>query len=96
MSKSAAAKVDEAFGPDHWIAAVARSAEGGVLAAMGRHAEAEPMLKQGYEALRDNPSARPAYLRRARESLAAFYEASGRKDLALTYREEAPPAAPGS
>ncbi len=96
MAKSAAAKVDEAFGPDHWVAAVASSTEGSVLAAMGRHAEAEPLLKQGYEALRDNPSTRPAYLRRARESLVAFYEASGRKDLALAYREEAPAVAPGS
>jgi tetratricopeptide (TPR) repeat protein len=96
MAKSAAAKVDEAFGPEHWIAAVAGSTEGSVLAAMGRPAEAEPLLKQGYEALRDNPSARPAYLRRARESLVAFYEESGRKDLALTYRQEASAVAPGS
>jgi len=95
MAESAEAKVTEAFGTEHWIAAVGRSAHGAVLAAMGRFAEAEPLLKEGYEALRANPASRPVYVKRARESLVSLYEAWGRKDLALAYREEAP-AAPGT
>lgn len=96
MAESAEAKVTEAFGATHWVAAVGRSTHGAVLAASGQFAAAEPLLKEGYEALRANPASRPVYVKRARESLVSLYEAWGRKELAIAYREEAPPAGPGT
>mgnify|MGYP001164645990 CR=1 FL=1 len=96
MATSGTAKMKALYGDEDWIVTYGRCIQGSVLTAMGRFAEAEKLLKPGYESLAQGERAGPAYVRRARRDLVALYEKWGREDLALTYRQEAPTAAPGS
>ncbi|MGH9258363.1 MAG: tetratricopeptide repeat protein [Acidimicrobiales bacterium] len=63
---------------DHWLIADAESHLGGCLAALGRFAEAEPLVVGSYERLRAALSESDLRTRQARERLARFREATGR------------------
>jgi hypothetical protein len=80
-------KLVDAFGEDHWIAALGRSIEGGVLSALGRYEDAEPLLTQSYELLSTAPGARPMYVSASLERVIGLYEAWGKNSEAQIYRE---------
>ena len=70
--------------PDHdWRAAVPKSVRGAALTALGRYAEAEPLLLQGAGSIRDLPGRQARELALARERLAALYVAWGRPEKAV-------------
>jgi hypothetical protein len=60
---------------------------------VGKHEEAEPLLVQGYEGLKQRekdlpPEARDRVMAEALDRLAALHAASGRRDEADRYRAE--------
>ncbi len=74
------------FGEDYWRAAWARVLEGASLAALGNHAEAEPLLVEGYETM-SVAGGRKVQLETALGYIVDLYRALGRQELAETYEE---------
>jgi tetratricopeptide (TPR) repeat protein len=70
----------------HWRTAGATSAEGAALAGLGKLAEAEPLLLQGYAVLSEDGGAVPFLQESATRWLADFYRASGDADKEAQYR----------
>jgi ubiquitin-protein ligase len=78
--------------PDDWLTFNARSLLGGVLLARKKYAEAEPLLVQGHEGLKQRQAKLPRAARlrpaEALERLVKLYEATGRDEEAACYRKE--------
>jgi predicted Zn-dependent protease len=78
--------------PDDWSTFDARSQLGEALLGQKKHADAEPVLVQGYEGLKKReakvpPQYRAARLQEALERLVLFYDGTGKKDEAARWRE---------
>ena len=69
-----------------WVIALARAMVGNALLAQGRHAEAEPLLVEGYDRLRARFPNGLSYLTWTRGRLAVLYEATGRPERAAQLR----------
>jgi hypothetical protein len=80
----------QAYVNDHPRIAHATSLLGESLAAQGRHAEAEPLLVEGYEGLTAQRGAGHEQTQEARRRLADLYEAWGKPERAAAYRTEEP------
>jgi tetratricopeptide (TPR) repeat protein len=79
--------------PDDWRTFNTRSMLGGALVGQKKYAEAEPLLLQGYEGMKQREAAIPPEVRRIRliEALGRnvlLYDAWGRKDKAEAWREK--------
>jgi hypothetical protein len=73
--------------PESWLRWNAASMLGEALAGQGRHAEAEPLLLQGYERMEPPDEPIPRRRRReARERIVALYEAWGKPEAAARWR----------
>jgi tetratricopeptide (TPR) repeat protein len=72
---------------DHVLIATAMSQYGAALTQAARYEEAEPLLLEGYRRLRADTTAPEARLREARARLAHLYEAWGRPDESVSWRE---------
>src|SRR5439155_20309113 len=76
--------------PDDWITFHNRSLLGGALLAQKKPAEAEPLLLQGYEGLKQReakiPAASKVRVAEALERLVQLYEATGRPEEAAKWR----------
>jgi hypothetical protein len=66
--------------------ALAESHLGECLLTLGRHADAEPLLVSGYEALKAAKGVPPAELNRALDRLIKLYEAWGKPEKATEWR----------
>jgi len=76
-----------ARGDPSWQVGWARAILGRCLAGMGRQGEAEPLLVQGYDEIRDYPlPAAAKAIRHAREWIVELYEVTGRPDEAAKLR----------
>jgi serine/threonine-protein kinase len=76
-----------ALHPDgHPATAVFESQRGGALVALGRYAEAEPILLRSHEALVEGFGAEHSFVANARERLVALYEGMGRPEDAARWR----------
>ncbi len=71
---------------DHWLIPNTESNLGAALAGQRRFEEAEPLLVDAYETLRDHARASPARRRQALERVVALYEAWGKPDRAAEWR----------
>jgi hypothetical protein len=78
--------------PEDWTTFDAMSILGEALADQKKFAEAEPMLVSGYEGLKQHedtiPSQDKPHLKKALERLVKFYEAWGKPDKAMRWRQE--------
>jgi eukaryotic-like serine/threonine-protein kinase len=78
--------------PDAWTTFDTQSLLGGALAGQQKYAEAEPLLRKGYEGLKQRQAAIPPGARGvmagALTRLVRLYEATGQKDRAEAYRKE--------
>jgi serine/threonine protein kinase/Tfp pilus assembly protein PilF len=78
--------------PDAWLTFNAKSVLGGALLAQKKYADAEPLLLQGYEGMKQReasiPPLRKARLAEALERLVQFYQATGQKDQAEKWRQK--------
>jgi hypothetical protein len=84
------------LGLKDWRTCNAMSMRGEVLFRLKRPEEAEPLLLQGYEGLRDHEAEIPPAFRLLRlyqvvDRLVQLYEATGKPDKAAEYREKRPP-----
>jgi hypothetical protein len=81
--------------PGDWGTSSVKSTLGGALAGQNKYAEAEPLLLQGYEELKDREAKIPAHgkirLVQALERLVQLYDAWGKKDKADEWRKKVPP-----
>jgi hypothetical protein len=80
--------LEEALPADHDVLAIQRSRFGGLLTAQGRHAEAEPLLVDAYQKLRDRFGVEHDDTRQAARRVVALYIAWTRPDDAEVYRRE--------
>jgi hypothetical protein len=88
LLREALASRQAAFPPDDWRVAEAGSLLGGGLVALGRYAEAEPLVVEGYRTLKQK---RGAAYRRSRQALGRvveLYDAWGRSAEAARWRAE--------
>lgn len=67
-----------ALGEAHWVTSYFRSGLGACLTALGRYAEAEPLLLEAHAVLRRERGDGNTYTRTVRDRLLALYEAWGR------------------
>jgi hypothetical protein len=79
--------------PDGWRRSVAVSALGACLLGQKKYAEAEPLLRKGYEELRQHEGKIPATFRQTRltealERLVQLYDECGKPDDATRWRQE--------
>jgi serine/threonine protein kinase/Tfp pilus assembly protein PilF len=81
--------------PDAWATFNTRSLLGGALLSQQKYAEAEPLLLQGYEGMKQREATIPppakARVTEAVERLVRFYDARGQKDKADAWRQKLPP-----
>ena len=87
MAAAAIETLSQTYGEGHWRTAWARSIQGAALAELQRFTEAEPLLVNGYESLRDNSGARPAHAQKALERVANLYMACGRPEAGESYND---------
>jgi tetratricopeptide (TPR) repeat protein len=81
--------------PEDWRRFSAMSLLGGSLLAQGKYAEAEPMLLQGYEGLKQRAAAtNKSNQADAAGRIVRLYEATGQPDKAREWREKLPPGPP--
>jgi hypothetical protein len=81
--------LEEALPADHDVLAIQRSRFGGLLTALGRHADAEPLLVDAYQKLRDRFGVEHDDTRQTARRVVALYVAWNRPDDAEAYRREA-------
>ncbi len=78
--------------PDGWATFNAQSMLGDALLRQKKYIDAEPLLKDGYQGMKQRqdkiPSQGKARLREALERLVQLYEATGNKDEAAKWRKE--------
>jgi predicted Zn-dependent protease len=76
--------------PEHWTTFHTRALLGRALLAEEKQAEAEPLLLQGYEGLKERaakiPSAKKVIVAEALEQLVELYEGCGKKEQAAVWR----------
>jgi serine/threonine protein kinase len=70
----------------HWRLVSTRGLIAACLVRRGHHDEAEPILLEVWADLKSNPGAPPITRRRAVEQIAKLYEATGRREMAATWR----------
>lgn len=87
LAQAGSASLVQAYGADHWLVANAGSVQGGALVGLGRLDEAETLLRTSYGQLASDKSARAAYVRAARQRLAALYRATDRAQEAAALEE---------
>ena len=87
MAVAASETLAATFGDDHWRTAWARCLEGASLAALGRFADAEPLLLQAYELLSTGTGARVSQVASASRYLVDLYTAWDRPEDAARYSE---------
>ncbi len=80
-------KLARALGEEHWITAVSTSVAGAALSQLERFEDAEPLLLQSYQQLRDASSTRPVYLRAALGRVVDLYTKWGKLEAAGHYRD---------
>ena len=78
--------------PDDWLAFNARSLLGGSLLGQEKYAEAEPLLLSGYEGMKQRedkipPAGRPRLVETL-QRLVQLYEATGRPDQAVEWKQK--------
>ena len=77
--------------PDRWTTPYAGALLGASLLGQGRYADAEPLLVQGYQGMKQREAQIPAqgkiYLIQALERLVRLSDALGKKDEAARYRK---------
>jgi serine/threonine protein kinase/Flp pilus assembly protein TadD len=88
--------IREKMMPDDWLRFHAQSLLGGALLGQQNYAEAEPLLLQGYEGMKQREAKIPlasqgSRLAQAAERLAQLYEATGQPDEARVWRAKLPP-----
>jgi len=79
--------------PDAWTTCNARSMLGGALLSQKMYADAEPLLRKGYEGMKQREATIPLpvkdlRLREALERLVHLYDAWGKPDEAASWRKE--------
>lgn len=79
--------------PDVWTTFNTQSMLGGAKLGQKKYAEAEPLLIQGYQGMKDRKAKIPKQFRAARltealERLVALYEATGKRDAVAIWRKE--------
>ena len=78
--------------PDSWLTFQSRSLLGGALLGLKKYTDAEPLLRKGYEGMKQRqdkiPPQSKSRLRMALECLVQLYEATGNKDEAAKWRKE--------
>src|SRR5262249_20053147 len=72
--------------PNHWRVAQADSLYGSCLAALGRAAEAEPLLRHGYQRIASRQGSQRREAQAALGRLVRFYEARGEKEKEVSFR----------
>ncbi len=75
--------------PDDWSIADAESILGACLRAQERYQEAEPLLVKGYRILRETRGASSIYTLQARRRIRDLYEAWGKPEQTVEYRDPA-------
>jgi hypothetical protein len=84
--------IREKRAPGAWTTFSAQTMLGGALLGQKKYAEAEPLLLQGYEGLKQREAMIPATgkfnLTEALKRLVQLYEATGQKDKAAEWRKE--------
>jgi len=85
MAQAAHEALAESYAPDHWRTVWALSIQGASLTQLSRYVEAEPLLLESYEGLRNNTGARPVHVETARRYLAELYTAWGRPEESARY-----------
>ena len=88
MLREALAIRTEVLVANHWGTALARSVLGACLSKLGRYAEAEPLLVDGYTRLRDVVGIADARTQRALRQLVLHLERTGRRHEATAFRAE--------
>jgi hypothetical protein len=79
--------------PDNWRTFNAQSMLGGALLGLKKYSDAEPLLRSGYEGLKQRQNTIPAAFARLRVSeaaqrLAQLYDATSKPDKAAEWRKE--------
>jgi tetratricopeptide (TPR) repeat protein len=86
--------IREKKGPDAWTTFNTKSVLGGALLGQRKYAEAEPLLRQGYDGMKQWEAKIPPMARKrlteAADRLAELYDATGRPDQAKAVRAKAP------
>jgi hypothetical protein len=76
--------------PDDWSRFYTRGLLGGALAGQGRYGEAEPLVVEGYEGLKDRaakvPRTAPPFLSEAAGRVVRLYEAWGKPEQAAAWK----------
>ncbi len=85
MAQAAHESLAESYAPDHWRTLWALSTRGASLTQLSRYVEAEPLLLESYEGLRNNTGARPVHVETTRRYLAELYTAWGRPEESARY-----------
>ena len=87
LARAAAAReaLAAAYGPEHWRTAWAQALQGAALAALGRFAEAEPLLVSAHEVLSQGTGARDTQVQSSTQYLVELYEAWDRPEDAARY-----------
>src|SRR5258708_849453 len=86
-------RIREKAQPDAWATFNTKSLLGEALLQQKYHADAEPLLVQGYQGMKKcaakiSPQLRTVRLKEALERLITLYDATGKKDEAAKYRKE--------
>jgi hypothetical protein len=92
ISQTTSASFARKRSPDAWTTFNTRSMLGGALLGQKKYADAEPLLLQGYEGMKERETKIPAQgkirLTEALERLVQLYEATGKKDQAAEWRKK--------
>jgi serine/threonine-protein kinase len=88
LFREAVVLYSETQAPGHLNTGIARIKLGRALLGMGRYADAEQEILQGYEIVSGQTSPSVSWLRAAREDLVKLYTATGRPEKADRYRAE--------
>ena len=80
------ASLSTSLGPDHWRTTVAKQTHGAALLAMGQHSDAEKLLLESYEKIREDPAVSPDSITKGLQRIVALYEDWGKVASAHTYK----------
>ena len=88
LARDALRRREQLYTKGDWRIGAAKSVLAEALTALGRYAEAEPLLLDAHAVLRDVPGPQGRDAKTTRERLVALYEAWGRPDAAAPYRTD--------
>ncbi len=88
LSRDVAGRAVATWPAGHWRIADASSVLGGCLVALGRYAEAEPLLVNSLQTIREIKGDTSRYARNARERILILYYAWGKAEEARRYAED--------